>query len=122
MDIFCQIIEGKISSSKCYEDDIVIAIMDANPKRPGHLLIIPKRHYATVLDIDEKTESHVHEVAKKLIAKMESAYPGVKSIISIVNYGEEQKVKHYHLHLIPDYDEEAMPTLSQDEFCHLIKK
>ena len=121
MDIFCQIIEGKIEALKCFEDDDVVVIMDANPKRPGHLLIIPKKHYTTLLDLDDDILVTINNTAKSFIQKMFLKYPKIKSVVSIVNYGEEQKVKHYHLHLIPDYGEEEIQGVSQEEFCRLLK-
>lgn len=121
-DVFCKIINGEIPSNVAYEDDVVISIMDATPFMPGHLLVIPKKHYTTVLDLDEETMAHIHKVAKNLILKMEKNYPDVESVKMVVNYGEEQKVKHYHMHLIPLYKDGSTPELSQSEMCDLLKK
>ena len=63
MDIFCKIINNEIESKKIYEDDIVISILDVNPRSNGHCLIIPKKHYKDIEDIDNNTLLHIFEVA-----------------------------------------------------------
>ena len=62
--IFCKIINGEISSYTIYEDDIVKVIMDVNPITDGHLLIIPKKHYVNLNDIDIDTLIHIQKIAK----------------------------------------------------------
>ena len=56
--IFCKIINGDLPSKTIYEDDIIKVIMNINPTTNGHLLVIPKKHYVNILDIDEKIISH----------------------------------------------------------------
>lgn len=122
MDIFCKIIAGELESSVPFENDKIITIMDANPFMPGHLLIIPKKHYTTYFDMDDEIMKEVNDVARMLMTKMETIYPSITGIKVIVNYGSEQKVKHFHMHLIPIYEDGDVPKLSQDEFCQLLKK
>lgn len=122
MDVFCKIIAGEIPANRVLETDKIISIMDANPFKPGHLLIIPKEHYTTILDMTTDIETEILKTAKELIKKMGKVYPGIKSVKVVVNYGEEQVVKHYHMHLIPLYDEGQEPTISQEEFCDLLKR
>ena len=57
--IFCKIINGDIPSYKIYEDDIVIAFLDINPISLGHTLVIPKKHYINLDDIDNNTLNHI---------------------------------------------------------------
>ncbi len=121
MDIFCKIINGELTSCVPFENDLVITIMDANPFKPGHLLIIPKKHYTTLLDMDDETICEINKTAKMLIRKMEEKYPNITGVSTVVNYGSEQKVKHYHMHLIPAYKEGEEPKFSQIEFCDLLK-
>ena len=64
--LFCKIKDGLVDSYKIYEDDIVIAILDAYPDVDGHTLIIPKKHYTDYQSIDDKTLVHINQVAKKL--------------------------------------------------------
>lgn len=102
--IFCQIIKGKIPSYTIYEDELVKVFLDINPVAKGHMLIIPKKHYENVFDIDTNIISHsVNLIREKL-------YPMIKeklncdglTICQNNKYGQE--VKHYHIHLIPRYE------------------
>ena len=64
--LFCKIANGEIPSYKIYEDDIVLAFLDINPDSDGHTLIIPKKHFKDLDDIDDETLNHVNKIAKKL--------------------------------------------------------
>ena len=64
--IFCQIIAGKIPSKKIYEDEKCLAVLDINPAAKGHLLLLPKEHYAIMPQIPDKILSHLFLVSKKL--------------------------------------------------------
>lgn len=122
MDIFCKIIAKEIPANVVYEDDKLISIMDAKPFSPGHLLIIPKVHRETLFDLEDDLLVSIQALAKKLITKMMERYPDIVTVKEIVNYGEGQIVKHYHLHLIPFYKDDKAPEFSQEEFMQLLKK
>ena len=64
--VFCNIVEGKIPSNTVYEDEIVKVMMDINPVSNGHLLIIPKKHFTNLTDIDEETLMHIQKIAKEI--------------------------------------------------------
>lgn len=100
--IFCKIINGEIPAKKIYEDEVVIAFLDVNPDSFGHTLIIPKKHYCDLSDIDIQTITHIMNVAKELMLKMKNKlnYDG---LTLIQNNGAVQEVKHFHLHLKPFY-------------------
>lgn len=100
--IFCKIVNGEIPSKKIYEDDKVIVIMDVNPMVDGHVLVIPKEHYTDFASLDDNISNHIHMVAKEIIPELMSKL-GAKGLTQAVNYGESQVVKHFHLHLLPDY-------------------
>ena len=110
MDIFCKIIEGKIPSYKIYEDETVIVILDVNPSVNGHSLIIPKKHYKDLYDIDEETLKHIFEVAKKIGKTLEEKL-NAEGTTLVQNNGLYQEVKHFHLHGKPQYKnkEEILP-------------
>lgn len=100
--IFCKINNGEIPSQILYEDDVVKVIMDANPTSNGHILIIPVKHYNDFLNIDDNTLIHIHKIAKLMKKYLfESLNPDGLALIN--NYGINQLIKHYHLHLIPVY-------------------
>lgn len=100
--LFCNIVSGNIPSKKIYEDDIVIAFLDINPNSPGHTLIVPKKHFLDITDIDENVLMHIFKVAKIIKEKLEISL-NCDGLTLIQNNGAPQEVKHYHLHLIPFY-------------------
>lgn len=102
--IFCKIINKEIPSYKIYEDDIVLVFLDINPNSPGHMLIIPKKHYKDLNDIDEFVLLHIMKIAKKMKKLIEEKLV-VDGITLVQNNGECQEVKHFHLHIIPFYKE-----------------
>ena len=65
--LFCKIVEGQIPSKTVYEDDLIKVIMNINPNTNGHLLIIPKKHYTNIMDIDEKIVTHSLEVTRNTL-------------------------------------------------------
>lgn len=101
--IFCKIIKGDIPSYTIYEDEIVKVILDINPVSNGHMLIIPKTHYVNLMNIDDSVLSHIMNTSKDLYKKYKDKLnmDGL-SITQNNDYGQE--VKHYHLHLIPRYE------------------
>src|SRR3989344_2863950 len=64
--IFCQIISGKIEAKRVYEDERVLAILDINPANPGHILLMPKEHYAIMPQIPKEEMEHLFMAAKAL--------------------------------------------------------
>ena len=100
--IFCKIINGDIPSYKIYEDDTVYAFLDINPDSNGHTLIIPKKHYKDLEDLDINTFNHIIMIAKKLKKELEEKL-NIDGLTLIQNNGDIQEVKHFHLHLKPYY-------------------
>lgn len=117
MDIFCKIINNEIPSSTIYEDDIVKVILDVNPKSTGHTLIIPKEHYKDLDDIDIELLTKILKKAKD-IKKLLEIKLNPESIILVQNNGEAEKIKHFHLHLIPAYT--IIPDKTVEEMYKLI--
>ena len=116
--VFCKIVEGKIPSTKVYEDDEVLAFKDINPIAPIHILIIPKKHIKSLTELnDDKLLAHIFKVIKdvaksqgveekgyRVITKDVAKSQGVeeKGYRVITNIGEDggQAVKHLHFHVI----------------------
>ena len=118
--IFCKIINGDIPSKKLYEDDKVIVIMDVNPKVDGHSLVIPKEHVVDFMEISDELLTHVYKVAREVSSKLMTKLDA-SAITLGVNYGDSQLVKHFHLHLLPNYEiKEASMTL--DEVYNILKE
>ena len=107
--IFCKIISGDIPSKLIYEDDDFKAILDVAPATKGHVLILPKEHAATLLDLSDDKASKILVLAKKIIKAMKEVH-GFTNYNIIQNNGRiaGQTVDHYHLHLIPRYSVEEL--------------
>ena len=105
--VFCKIISEEIPSYTIYEDDKVKAFLDINPDVNGHTLIIPKKHYKDISDIDDTTLMHIMDVAKYLRSLLETKL-NINGLTLVENNGDIQEVKHFHLHLKPYYKEEQV--------------
>ena len=117
--IFCKIANGDIPSFKIYEDDVVYAFLDANPDSDGHTLIIPKKHFTDLDDIDLDTLNHINKVAKKIKKILEEKL-GCSGLSLLQNNGSAQEVKHYHLHLKPYYND--IKTMELIKYSENIKQ
>ena len=98
--IFCKIANKEINSEIVYENKNVVAFKDLNPKAKIHILIVPKKHYETILDLDEKEIMEDMLTAVKEIAKeYKIEEDGFRLINNCKEYGG-QEVMHLHFHLI----------------------
>ena len=100
--LFCKIIKGEVPSYKLYEDELVMVIMDAYPNVDGHTLIIPKQNYDTFMDLPDELVTHINNVAKKYTNHIMERL-NAKELSVHINYGNSQKIKHYHMHLLPNF-------------------
>ncbi|MCG2718728.1 MAG: HIT family protein [Nanoarchaeota archaeon] len=100
--IFCKIISGKTPCWKVYEDSLVIAFFDVNPAAEGHILVVPKKHFQDIFDIEEEYIKRIASVCKKLSIALRKAF-GVKDINLIHGSGKnaQQDVFHFHMHIWP---------------------
>jgi histidine triad (HIT) family protein len=99
--IFCKIVAGTIPSKKLYEDELAYAFPDINPQAPVHALIVPKKHAASLADVDANDAAalgHLLDVARKL-AKEQGLENGYRVVINTGPDGG-QTVDHLHLHLL----------------------
>lgn len=120
MDIFCKIINNEVPSYKIYEDETVLVFLDVNPSVNGHTLVIPKKHYKDIYDIDNDTLCHIFDVARN-ISKDLCDKLNADGITLVQNNGLYQEVKHFHLHLKPQY-KEKQKLLSLEEVHKLLTK
>ena len=116
--IFCKIINNEISSYKIYENDIVLCFLDINPLSSGHTLIIPKKHFKDISDIDSKYLSSIND-ATKYVYNLLMSKLGPDGIRIVQNNGICQEIKHYHVHLIPVYND--MLDMDIEEVYNKIK-
>ncbi|MBN1687919.1 MAG: histidine triad nucleotide-binding protein [Candidatus Omnitrophica bacterium] len=98
--IFCKMIEKKMPCKIEHEDDDLIAIRDIHPQAPAHLLVIPKKHVASVSDLKETDRDLIGQVL--IGAKNIAQKKGWKHYRLVLNNGEEagQSVFHIHCHLL----------------------
>lgn len=99
--IFCKIVKGDIPSTKVYEDEDMIIIKDLNPQAPVHLLLIPKEHYANIVEISDTQAQTLAKCLKKLSTLTDKL--GLQNGFRLVsNKGEDgcQSVGHLHIHIL----------------------
>jgi histidine triad (HIT) family protein len=101
--IFCKIAVGQIPCNKIYEDKDYLAFLDIKPLNPGHVLIIPKKHFRWVYDVDD--QAGYWTVAKALAQKMVKSLKAEYAMF--VTWGLE--VPHAHIHVIPRFDQHNDP-------------
>lgn len=116
--LFCKIVKGEIPCFKIYEDDNVLAFLDINPDSDGHTLIIPKKHFTDLDDIDLDMLKNINDSSKKVKKLLEEKL-NCSGITLVQNNGSIQEVKHYHMHLKPSY--EGIKTIELVKFKENIK-
>ena len=100
--IFCKIIKGDIPSYTVYENEYVKCFLDVNPINMGHTLIVPKKHFKDAYDITDEYIAEIHKASKIIMELLDSKLkPSGYRLVQ--NNGNLQEVKHYHLHIIPNY-------------------
>ena len=101
--IFCKIAQGEIPSTKVYEDDLVLAFRDLDPQAPEHVLIIPKKHLASVMDFaeeDRELAAHILTVVVPKIARELGVADGGFRLVTNTGADGGQTVGHLHFHLL----------------------
>jgi histidine triad (HIT) family protein len=100
--LFCRIIKREIPASIVYEDDRVLAFNDINPQAPTHLLVVPKRHIASLNDLQPGDDQIVGEIVRRsaAIAKERGISEGGFRTVFNTNREAGQTVFHIHLHLL----------------------
>lgn len=107
--IFCKIAAGDIPSVTLYEDEDFRVIMDIQPASKGHALILPKEHYANLYELSDALASKALVLAKKMVTKLTDIL-GCDGYNIVQNNGEVagQTVFHFHMHLIPRYEDDSV--------------
>jgi histidine triad (HIT) family protein len=110
--IFCKIANGEIPSKAIYEDEDFKVILDLGPATKGHALILPKEHAADLFELPEETAAKAMLLAKKLGKQMKDQLHA-DGLNLVQNNGEAagQTVHHFHLHLIPRYENDGQHIL-----------
>lgn len=100
--VFCKIVKGEISTKIIYENDNFFSMLDQNQKHKGHSLVIPKKHFETVLDLPNTLGSELVECIKKTALILMKDYDSTGFNVLSNNFeSAEQYVKHVHFHIFP---------------------
>lgn len=115
MCIFCKIIDGEIPSTTIYEDDVVKCILDLSQAGVGHTLVIPKKHFSNVLEIDPDIFAYSMKIAQKIAKALKKTF-NCDGINILNNCGEAagQTVFHLHIHVIPRFFNDTVDVKWKD--------
>ncbi len=104
---FCEIASRSKESEILYETESAISFLDHRPVSKGHTLIVSKKHFENLFDVDQDTLCEVMKMAKLISIKINTLY-NPTGINLIQNSGEQagQTVFHFHVHVIPRYDDD----------------
>lgn len=107
--IFCKLANGVFETNTLFEDDDFRVIFDAAPASVGHVLVLPKEHYANVFEMPEELIAKAYKVAKKVATAL-SEVTGCSGVNILQNNGEDagQTIFHFHIHVIPRYGKKEM--------------
>src|SRR3989344_4166418 len=109
--IFCRIIKGEIPSAKVFEDKDTLAFLDVNPVSKWHCLVVPKKHFQDVFDINSNDFQKIilagKGLAKRLKEKLKA--DGV-NLLQSNGKSAGQVIFHFHLHVIPRYNDDGLRT------------
>ncbi|SDC22410.1 HIT family protein [Shouchella lonarensis] len=107
--IFCKIVEGNVPATKIYEDDDTLAFFDISQVTKGHTLVIPKAHHENIYTLPADSAAKLFSVVPKIATALKETFQ-VQGMNVLNNNGEKagQSVFHYHLHLLPRYEESGL--------------
>ena len=107
--LFCKIVAGELPSETVDSDEHTVAFMDIAPATAGHALVIPREHYANLLEIPDDQLERTMLAARRLAARMqETLEPAGFNILNSCGAAAWQTVFHFHLHVIPRYEDDPM--------------
>ena len=95
--IFCRVINREASAHIVYEDESIVAFMDRNPSKPGHTLVVPRRHVPDFQDLDDELYSRLMLTVKELSQAIKAVINPKRVGLLVVGFG----VPHTHVHIIP---------------------
>ena len=107
--VFCRIIARDLPAAVVYEDDRVIAFLDAFPSSEGHTLVVPKAHHRDILDTPVEDLQAVAVVAKRVaLAQRKALKPDGHGVAQFNGKAAGQTVFHYHMHVVPRWEGQNM--------------
>jgi len=112
--IFCRIAQKQVPASLVFEDEKVVAFLDIRPLNEGHTLVIPKAHYESIFEIPLDYITYLHGITKQvaLAVKKATKADGI-SVIQQNGKAAGQDIFHLHVHVIPRYEGQKLPSFSE---------
>ena len=104
--LFCRIAAGEIPAKLVFNDEKVVAFEDIKPQAPTHIIIIPRKHIPTVLDLDEEDRElvgHMHIVANQIAAEKSLTQNGFR-LVTNCKKSAGQEIFHLHMHMLGGRD------------------
>jgi histidine triad (HIT) family protein len=107
--IFCAIVAGEAPAEIVDSDENTVTLMDINPATKGHALVIPRRHSADLLAIDDEDLTACAIAARRVVKRMEEALdPAGFNLLNAARAAAWQTVFHFHIHVIPRYEDDPL--------------
>lgn len=106
--IFCKIINNELPSKTIYEDDLIKIIMNINPTTNGHLLVLPKKHFVNIMDLDDEIVTHSFKIIREKIYPLLKEKLHCEGLTISENNELGQEIKHFHIHLTPRYENDLV--------------
>jgi histidine triad (HIT) family protein len=102
--IFCKIIKGEIPAEKVFEDENFLAFLDITPVNPGHVLLIPKKHFENLYDLPNEVLSQAAPLIKKIALAIKQGVAAEGINLGMNNEkAAGQLVPHAHFHIMPRF-------------------
>ena len=98
--VFCRVVSGQTPAAVVLDDAVALAFLDHRPLFPGHCLLVPRAHYATLADLPAEAVGPFFSRAQRLAGAVERAVGAVGSLVAI-NNRVSQSVPHLHVHVVP---------------------
>ena len=118
--IFCKIVKGKIPANKIYENEKVLAFLDISPVSKGHILIIPKKHFENIYEIEDGYLKEIISLAKIIAESLKKSLntSGI-NILHASGKNAQQSVFHFHIHLVPRYKDDKLDIWPKSDYKEL---
>lgn len=102
---FCGILAGSLPASVVLEDEATVAFLDISPITPGHTLVVPRRHAASLAELEPETGAAVFRTAMRIAAALRRTDLQVDGVNLLLSDGTAagQEVPHVHLHVVPRF-------------------
>lgn len=116
--VFMKIVRREVPAEIVYEDEDTLAFLSTGPNESGHTLVIPKKPFVNVFDIDEASWEAVMRTVRKIAPAVRDAV-GARGVHINSNHGKEagQEVFHLHIHIIPRHDRSSFEFWPHEEYA-----